>query len=399
MKTEVLIVGAGPAGSSAALTLRRAGVDVILADQCDFPRDKACGDALIPDALKALERLGLRSSVAAAGQASCRLTAVAPNGAEVELGGEFLCLPRLALDSILLRAAQSRGAEFLPQHRAIGPILDGEVVRGARFQTPGSPSETAVEAGVTFLATGAGDRPLTAFGVCLRPGPSALALRAYYQVPQDLAADYRRLIISFHSVTRPGYGWIFPGPDNMLNLGVGVFYAGSRPLASLRHLWQTFIRGFTAAHRIVTEGVPAGPVRGAPLRTGFTGSRLFLNGLFVLGEAAGLTYPFSGEGIGKAMESGIIAGEVLAKVLAGGKVSPVMAGSLYEQAMRSRHSRRYQAYQTAQQWLARPGICNLIAERANASPYLKGQLEGLLTETSDALSIFSVGGLLRSLFR
>jgi len=399
MKTQVLIIGAGPAGSSAALTLRRSGIEVVLADQCDFPRDKACGDALIPDALNALERLGLRGPVAAAGQASCKLTAVAPNGTEVELGGEFLCLPRLSLDSMIMRAAESHGAEFLPQHRATAPIMDGDAVRGARFQTPDSQSETAVEAEVTLLATGAGTGPLTAFGVCLRPGPSALALRAYYRVPRDLAAEYRQLIISFHSVTRPGYGWIFPGPDNMFNLGVGVFYAGNRPLASLRSLWLTFIRGFPAAHRIVSEGVPAGPVRGAPLRTGFTGSRLFRNGLLVLGEAAGLTYPFSGEGIGKAMESGVLAGEVLAQVFAGATGSPAQAGASYEQKMHSRHARRYQTYQTAQQWLARPGICNLIAERANASLYLKEQLEGLLTETSDALAIFSVGGLLRSLFR
>lgn len=400
MKTQALVIGAGPAGCAAALTLRRAGVEVILADRNDFPRDKVCGDALIPDSLAALERLGLKDSAAAAGRQCRTLHIHAPDGTRVELRSEFVCLPRRSFDSLLQQAAVSAGAVFLPLSRALGPLMSGNIVAGARFRHAGSGSVLEVRAGMTLLATGASPAALADFGVCLRRRASALAVRAYYRVPDDLAQEMDHLCISYGRAIRPGYGWIFPGPDNVFNVGVGVFQDGGRrpSAASPRLLWPAFTRSFLPARRIVEEGERVGPLQGAPLRTGLSGARLHRPGLLVIGEAAGLTYSFSGEGIGKAMESGILAGEILARHLAGTAGDPAEAGPQYEKTLRARYGERFRAYRIAQDWLYWPSVCNLVARRANSDPRVRRLLEGMLTETTEPRAILSVAGLL-SLFK
>ena len=119
---DVLVIGAGPAGSAVARTLALAGVDVVLADQHAFPRDKVCGDGLIPDAHHAMRKLGVFDEVMAAARRVDHVGCIGPSGRRIDVPGELAVLPRRDLDAILCRAAVDAGARLLPPARFEAPL-------------------------------------------------------------------------------------------------------------------------------------------------------------------------------------------------------------------------------------------------------------------------------------
>ena len=121
---QVLIIGAGPAGSAAARWLARAGLDVVMVDQHPLGRDKVCGDGLIPDAHQALERLGLLDRVMAKAERSSHVGCVGPRGGRIDVPGHLAVLPRKQLDEILNLGAQEAGARFLAPARFESALED-----------------------------------------------------------------------------------------------------------------------------------------------------------------------------------------------------------------------------------------------------------------------------------
>jgi len=393
---EVLIVGAGPAGSAAAMWLARKGHDVLLVDRHAFPRDKICGDALIPDALRTLDRLGLAERVRALARPACGIDVHPPSGAPVRICGDVACLPRRVLDAMLRDAAGLTGA------RLLAPVTlrelsrrDGRVV-GA-IGTAADAAAVAIRARFVVLATGANAAALEGAGACLRKAPSGVAVRAYYRNPA-LAEGMDALVISFHRALCPGYGWIFPGPDGVLNVGAGVFTDGAhgRAHVNVRRVFDAFASAFPLAARAIATSEPLGGVKGAPLRTALTGAAFAAPGLLVVGEAAGATYSFSGEGIGKAMETALTAAEIVASCL-GGELDHAEVPRAYEAALRARFGARFETYERAQAWLAHPWLCNALAVRARSSSHLRARLEAMLAEREDASGVFSWSGLARAL--
>ena len=397
IETDVLVIGAGPAGCAAALTLARNGVRVVLIDREQFPRDKVCGDALIPDALNALRTLSLLETVQGLARNIRHLRVYAPNGAYISLEGHCSCLPRRVFDDVLRTAAAAAGARFLAPY-AFKELIDDGCVRGALFHNPRTKEELSIHARVTLLATGAGIDGLRRARAADRLEPSAVAVRAYFRVPPSVEQDFTHLCLSYHSSIAPGYGWIFPGPDQVFNVGVGYFLDAGRKddMPSTATIWTSFVEGFPPAQRLVSQSRQITPLRGAPLRTGMTGSRLHAPGLLVIGEAASLTYSFSGEGIGKAMASGIIAAELYSEHI--GRQLPLTGlGPEYEARLRSEFLDRFNAYKHAQTWLERPLFANFLAWRAARSRFVRAQLEGLFNETVHPRTLFSVTGILKSL--
>lgn len=387
---DVLVIGAGPAGSAAAWRLAKAGVRVALVEQHVFPREKVCGDALIRDALDAIDVMGLGVDVANEAWRMDGLDLYAPNDLRVELKGEFLCLPRARFDTLLLDAAVAAGARFLDGLTAVGPVIDAGAVVGARFRDDFTTKTIAARH--TLLATGANATLLRAFGLAAERRSVAVAGRAYFRVPDDLAGRVPHLCIAYSRYLCPGYGWIFPGPDNCFNVGVGSF-SGALRAASLQKLWHTFTTSFAPAVELVTRSRQITPFRGAPLRTGLTGADLGRPGLVAIGEAAATTYPCTGEGIGKAMESGLLAGAFVAQALSADRV-PADTHSAYGAEFRRRFVDRYRAYRLGEEWTSRPWIVNRLARRANVGTFVRQQLEGLIAERDDVCRLFSVRGLI-----
>lgn len=396
LRADALVIGAGPAGSAAARTLALGGARVLLADRHHFPRDKVCGDALIPDALQALGDLGVRDEVLATARRLQRLRVYAPDHSFLTLEGECACTPRASLDDLLREAAIRAGADFQPHLRALVPVEEHGVVRGAEFEHTQASTRVTILAPVTFLATGASSDVLGRFGMCLRSRPSATAARLYVRVEPGYSSTFDHLCIAYSSSICPGYGWIFPGPVDVFNVGAGYFYDSPLPRDSnLRTLLATFLREFPPAAALMAHGVVLGPLKGAPLRTAMEGAVVSRPGLYVVGEGAGLTYSFSGEGIGKALQSGIIA----ARIALGHGPSQAglcAAAADYAQALATRFGDRFRAYRRMQRWLTYPAFANFLTRRANRGTFVRAQLQSLFDDTGDPRALLSVTGLVRA---
>jgi geranylgeranyl reductase family protein len=399
VRADALVIGAGPAGSAAARILASAGAHVLLADRHTFPRDKVCGDALIPDALHALSELGVRDRVLASSRRLDRLRVYAPDDRFLTLEGECACVPRRVLDEVLRDAAVEAGATFRPRWRAIAPIEEAGIVCGAEFEDAERSARVTVAAPVTVLATGAASDVLERFAMCSRSHPSATAARVYVRVDPAFSRGWDHLCIAYTAAICPGYGWIFPGPDDVFNVGVGYFYdAANLPRErNVRRLLAAFLERFPPAVELMRRGAILGSLKGAPLRTAMAGARFSRPGLFVAGEGAGLTYSFSGEGIGKALQSGIIAARIALR--RGDSPEGLRtAAAEYERTLVAEFGRRFAAYRKMQRWLAYPTFANFLARRGSPGSFVQRQLQALFDETGDPGELLSVRGMVRALF-
>ncbi|MDI4634786.1 geranylgeranyl reductase family protein [Pelomonas sp. V22] len=398
LNCEVLVVGAGPAGSACARVLAQAGLDVLQIDQAAPGRDKICGDGLIPDAHAALARLGVLDQVMARAKRAEHVGCIGPRGGRIDVPGTLAVLPRRELDALLLRAAQDAGARLLAPARFEAPIEDAAGrVAGARLKVDGA--DVDVAARWVVLATGAVPKALSAAGLCERHTPSGVALRGYVRAP-SLVGQIKALEVVWCKAVRPGYGWIFPAPDGCFNIGVGVTDShravggkGAKKELNLRAIFDAFCEHYEPAARLMREGELVGELKGAPLRCTLEGARWSRPGLLVTGEAAGSTYSFTGEGIGKAMETGMLAADALLKGRREDLDDAAVRAS-YEAGLRALKP-KFDLYQRANRVNAAPWLADLLIWRAQHSPRLLQRMSGVLNETSNPGNLVSLKGLSR----
>lgn len=383
---DALVVGAGPAGSMAALHLARLGHSVLLVDKAEFPREKVCGDGLITDSLNCLKRAGLYDEVSSAGYSLTRAVIFSPSRVELEVEGECITLKRIRLDEIVARGAVSEGAVFC--RAAVEDISADE--GGVTALLDGRES-MRVRAKVAFLATGADVSLLQKFGMVERRSSSAFALRCY--VRSALPLD--RLIFTYDKSILPGYAWIFPLGSGEFNVGCGIFNARQRSKkVNLKRAFQTFVTEFPLARELMRVGEALSPLRGAMLRCGLSGtSPSAFSHVLGIGESIGTTFPFSGEGIGKAMETGEMAAHAVHEALGSGNEQAL--SDFLTRVRQTLHS-KYLAYEAAEKWLSRPWLNDLVFRRARRSRFLRECLSGIAAETTDPRDVFSVKGLMRS---
>lgn len=399
---DVLVIGAGPAGSAAAITLARLGMNVTMIDQHDFPREKVCGDGLIPDSLKALEVLGVLDTVLARAAKVQGLACHGPGGGTLLIPGELAVLPRKELDNILVLQAQQSGARLLtpvkfirPQANEAGRVTGAEVIIGDQRKV--------LTASWVILATGASAGPLQAAGVCQRSLPSAMALRAYVHNPQ-WTGRIEHLEISWHKSYAPGYGWIFPCGNGLFNVGVGLYGMHQKTLGerlqkalgvasgqankrNLHDLFDRFVQSSPAAQELLAGGKLVSEIKGAPLRCSLEGALSDRPGMLVTGEAMGSTYALTGEGIGKAMETGILA----AQAIGANPLADETVTRTYRQSLDSIRP-KFAIYQRANIINRMPWLINLAIRRGNASPRLVRRMSLVLEEKANPARLFTLKG-------
>ncbi len=260
---DALVVGAGPAGACAAFHLASRGHSVLVLDKSAFPREKVCGDALIPDALRSLQHLGLYNAVRQAGHCVNRISIYSPSGIRVEVPAQCVTLRRTELDALILDAAVKQGAVFrvgiVAQVRQASRETVSASVRGAT---------TVPRARVLVLATGADIALLEHLGMVQRREPSAIAVRCY--VRSSIEMD--ELLISFDRTVAPGYAWIFPLGNHEYNVGCGIFFRrNGRAKVNLREAFSRFVAQAKVARPVMRAGTVTTRLKGARLRAGLHG--------------------------------------------------------------------------------------------------------------------------------
>lgn len=336
--------------------------------------------------------------VLARARSATHVGCVGPRGGRVELPAHLAVLPRRELDEILRQSALAAGVSWLAPVRFEAPVLDADGrVTGARLSLPDGRARKLhiLHARWTVLATGASASPLIAAGMCTRRAPSGMALRGYVR-SDAMKERITGLDVVWHRALRRGYGWIFPCADGVFNIGVGITHdaMGTRDF-NLRELFAIFTRLYGPARELAAQGEPLGPLKGAPLRCSLDGARWSRPGLLVAGEAAGSTYLFTGEGIGKALETGMLA----AQAIAGGhdrQSGDAQVRAAYEAALRGLKP-RFDGYDTANRINNHPWLADFVIWRASHSESLRRRLSGVIEETHTPRTLVTATGVLRLL--
>lgn len=313
--TDVLVVGAGPAGSSAAAWAARSGRAVVLADAATFPRDKTCGDGLTPRAVAELDRLGLgdwmrgRMVTRGARLVGSSHSAEVPWPVQGVLPAVGSAIARTDLDDRIRLTAIESGATMLQGARAVDATRDGDRVTSVVLATAHGPREILCR--TLLVADGARSTLGRQLGrVWHRNRAYGVAARAYAKSGRSgeewLSAHELR---DSGGRPRPGYGWVFPLGNGLVNLGVAAIATARRPAAvSLRREIDAF------AERVRDSWELDGPIRAvksALLPMGGSVSGVAGRNWALLGDAAGCILPTSGEGIDYALEGGRLAAGVL----------------------------------------------------------------------------------------
>ena len=318
---DVIIVGAGPGGCSAAISLARWGYDVLLLEKERFPRGKVCGYGISPPALETLDRLGILSEII--GKSPWKIDGFlisSPAGQAVtasfsHLKGPFpfgLVMPRREFDFLVLQQARKHSNIEILENWEVKDFIDQNgSVRGVKAQSEGQKEEFLAK----FLVGADG-----AYSVVARKTTSgkknfkqgAFGIRAYFHGVKGLT---HQIEIHCDRSILPGYGWVFPTGEDSANVGVGI---ASRHLKekNIRNLFQTFVEGYPFVKerlreaRMVENSLQGGPI---PLASFF--QRRSRKNVLLVGDAAGFTDVLTGEGIYFALRSGECAAEAIHSAL------------------------------------------------------------------------------------
>jgi len=394
-EADVIVVGAGPAGSTTAYYLAQAGLDVLLLEKSRFPREKVCGDGLTPRGVRALVAMGISVSEQDGWVRNKGLRVIGA-GKRMELPwpelssypGYGLVRPRTDLDQMLARRAQQAGARLREGVTVTGPVLDDRTGRitGVTAKSADEDGERSYRGRIVVAADGNSSRLSVAMGLRKRDDrPLGVAVRTYYQSPRH-DDDYLESWLDLWDGDRllPGYGWIFGMGDGTSNVGLGLLNTSAAFQHTDYHaLLRKWLAGMPAEWGF-TEENRTQPIRGAALPMGFNRTPHYYRGLLLAGDAGGMVNPFNGEGIAYAMESAEILARTVTQALARARraeTERVLAG--YPAALADAYGGYYAVGRVFSKAIGQPGLMRFATKHSMSRPALMGFALKLLANLTD----------------
>lgn len=391
---DAVVVGGGPAGSTTATLLTRAGAAVALCDAARFPRHKICGEYVPPAALETFARLGLLERVkAAAPLRHVGMAVISPDGTKVlgRYGGEArgLALRRYDLDRILLDGARRAGVTVLEGTRVTALARGTDGVFAVRLHGGGSLRARAV--------VGAdGRNSLVARRLGLRrsePRHRKWAVMGHFR-DVETGGDHGEMI-----VTPYGYCGINPLPQGLANVCIVVDRADIRAAAPGGSRLAGFFAERIAAHPLTRRRMERASLADGLWATGPLACRAsdsIADGVLLVGDAAGFYDPFTGEGIGMALRGAELAAGVLARALGAGDVTR-RALAPYAAARRAAFRDRLRLDRLLQSVLRRPRLADWVARRLDRDRSLADLLAEVAGDTVEARAVLGPGFMARLL--
>jgi geranylgeranyl reductase family protein len=393
---DVLVVGAGPGGSTTAYHLARAGLEVLVVEKGAFPREKVCGDGLTPRAVVALERMGIDPDEPGFQRTnglrifSRKVTMEYPWPALAGFPSYGLVRTREDFDELLARRAEKAGATLLERTEAVAPVMRDGWVTGATVRSVEEPDAdpTEVRARFTIASDGASSRFAAPAGVRRDASrPLGIAARRYYRIDHDPGPWLEVWMDLWDGDDlMPGYGWLFPLADGRANLGAGLLntFRNFRGVSAQR-VFDAFVRMLPSEWH-VTEERADGRVLSGPLPMGFNRLPAAVPGMLVVGDAAGVVNPFNGEGIAYAMESAELAAELVHEALVSDRAA---VAQMYPTLLRERYGSYFSIGRVFVKAIGHPRVMRALTDYGLPQPWLMRfmfRLMGNLTDgkTGDA---------------
>lgn len=362
---DVAIVGAGPAGSAAAITLAAAGRSVVVIDRATFPRDKFCGDGLTTGALRHLETLGLDPLEVASWHRVDDIVVRGPNGREVEFPlprhrGQFAVIARRTdLDHALVRRAAQMGATIREGH-----AFDDITIRRDHVEISVAGAES-LRARHVIGADGMWSPLRKRLGVA---PPHYLgewhAFRQYFTNVTGPAAD--KMIVWFEPSVLPGYVWSFPLGDGRANVGYGVTRSPKQRTGAMKTQWPTLLASSYMTEILGTGATPEAPHRAWPIPARIDSIALTAPRTMFVGDAAAATDVMTGEGIAQALLTGMLAARA---VIDGQRDDDVL--TRYEQAVKRALFADHRMSVRLQSVIARPRALDAAVRIAGLSDWTR----------------------------
>jgi len=331
---DVLVVGAGPSGIAAALTLRANNFDVIVIDKAFFPRDKCCGDGLTTGALRILDEIGFDPKTVPNWTVCNDVWLRSPSGSEMQFSlptrGQFAAIaPRIELDNALVQLARSKNIRVLEGHEFVSVREQTSDHITIDISSNNNKSET-VQSKFVIASDGMWSPVRKSLGMST-PGYLGEwhAFRQYANNVTGSAKD--RLHVWFEKDLLPGYAWSFPLQDGRVNIGFGILRGGKYSVQQMKDLWPNLLARKHIAKALGPDVVMEDRHTAWPIPARVTSAPLSSGRVLFIGDAACVTDSLTGEGIGQALLSGQLSARA---ILAGINREASVTRNKYEQLVK-----------------------------------------------------------------